>query len=194
MMGLEKRFVMTDIKYTGSWRMDGRLTSFFLLSSIFLWGCGGGATYKVFNSALELVEAGEIERGEIELLHALTYDPSYAEGWNQLGIIAFERGEFELARERFQTAMRLDRLNAVYPRNLAMVFAELGQFPVADDLLTRSLDLDSGAADTWVVKAKIEILRGDAAASETALRRALAYDPSHTEALDLLARLRVSAS
>lgn len=61
-------------------------------------------------------EKGDLERAEkiFELL--VDAFPSYAEGWNYLGLIALRRGEHEAAIERFERTIRIGR--TLFPQRI----------------------------------------------------------------------------
>jgi tetratricopeptide (TPR) repeat protein len=59
--------------------------------------------------AAALYDKGDLDRAE--KIFALLVDafPSYADGWNYLGLVALRHGKFELAVERFETTIRIGR-------------------------------------------------------------------------------------
>ena len=53
------------------------------------------------------LQSGDRERAEVAFEHALEFAPDLPEGWNGLGVVARDRDEAPVARERFAHAVRL---------------------------------------------------------------------------------------
>lgn len=141
---------------------------------------------KDYHRAMAILGEGGNGAAEAILLDDVQRHPDRPETWNQLGILAFERGEFETARERFGMARQLDRLHPAYARNLAMALAELGDTARAARLLEKSIELDPADPATRVALAKALILGGDREAAAAAVQDALERDPADPEALELM--------
>lgn len=61
-------------------------------------------------------EKGDLERAEKVFGLLVDAFPSYAEGWNYLGLIALRRQEHDLAIERFEQTIRIGR--TLFPRRI----------------------------------------------------------------------------
>lgn len=163
-----------------------------LLLALLLLLVGGCASspYSTFNEALALAREGKLQQAENAFLIAITEDAGNAEAWNQLGIIAFEQKRYQLALDRFSQAYEIDPLNSAYLRNIAMSHAQLDQLAIAKEWISRALRIDPGDADSWVVQAKIALLREQYDPAREAVARALQLEPDHKEALSLLTYLQ----
>jgi len=148
-----------------------------------------GSPYAAFNRGVALIQKGKTEQAEPYLFQAVHTDAKNAEAWNQLGIIAYERQDWDEAELRFRKAYDLNRRSAVYPRNLAYVYAERKQYSLAKPLLKRSLELEPSDPETWTALAKIAFLQGRKPEAAATLRKALGIDPAYLEAIHLLSRL-----
>ncbi len=146
-------------------------------------GCTG-VPHAAYNRALDQL-ATDPSQAETAFFEAVRKDPKNPEAWNQLGIIAFERHELDVAETRFRRACELNRLNPAYPRNLALVYADRKQYDLARSLLKKSLDLDPADPDTYIAIAKVQILQGKTKQAAETIQKALQVNPSHPEALKL---------
>lgn len=120
--------------------------------------------------AAGLWEKRDLEGAEGAFQLLLDAFPGYVEGWNYLGLIAFERGELELAAERFQKTIELGQKlfsaklrkssywkdHATRPymrglRNLSLTFLRLERYEEA----TRLVDtLDAVCGDDITVSSR----------------------------------------
>ena len=137
---------------------------------------------------------GEFDKAERLFLQEVKRDPMASVAWNQLGIIAFERGDMEQALEYFQTARGIAPLNPVYARNLAMVYAEKEKYEIAESLLTKSIELNPRDPDTYVTLAKVYLLAGEEQSALETLESTLRVDPAHVEALQMLEQLQIGGN
>lgn len=159
-------------------------TACFVLSG----GCAG-SPYSEYNRGLQLIQNGDPIAGESALLRSLTVQTDNAEAWNQLGILAFDRGDWTLASERFKTAVHFDPLSGVYARNYGLTFAAKGDYPDARQWMRKSLELDPQNADTLAALAKIYYLDGDYKAARNMAREALESEPANSDAAKVLSLL-----
>lgn len=143
-----------------------------------------------FNQGLRLLEAQQISQAEEQFLAAVEATPKNAEAWNQLGIIAFERGDLEEAKIRFESAAKQNPLHPAYRRNSALVFAEQKEYDVALQLLNNAIELDPFDADTYLALAKVAWLNGKPDQAAMALNHAMKMDPANKEAQELASMIQ----
>lgn len=165
-----------------------RVLVFLCFLSLFLGHCAR-SPYKEFNQGLKNLETGQTTQAKTALVEFVEAKPKNAEGWNQLGIIAFEQEEWDLARNCFRKAYALDRLHPAYPRNLALVYANDKQYDLAEELLDRSLAVDPLNTHSLIALAKVKMLQEKNTEAELLLNRVRKIDPAHKEAQTLLTRL-----
>jgi protein O-GlcNAc transferase len=102
----------------------------------------------------ELVEAGlrrhrEGRRAEAEALYrrALAEDPTQADAWHLLGVVAMEAGRPDAAVELITHAVELRGDVALYHGNLGEAYRRLGDFPRAVAALEETIRLEPDHAD-----------------------------------------------
>ena len=175
-------FIQYADKQRGTRRVFPPLCAFFCL--FFFLACAGGP-YNAFNRGLQCIENGCPDRAEEIFLTVVKSEPANAEAWNQLGILAFERSDLELAEIRFAKAYALAPHRAAYVRNLSYVFAERRDYGRAMEMLRRSLEIDADDPETWITVAKVEKLRNRPDAALDALRKVLEIHPAYPGAAEL---------
>lgn len=151
---------------------------------VFYAGCANSPDEN-YNTALDLLENNQATLAEDNLVEAVKSTPKNSEAWNQLGIISFERGDLEEAKERFKKAAELHPLNAAYLRNIAIVYAEQKEFGIAVSLLNKAVELNPLDASNFIVLSKIEWLNNQKENAANAIQLALKLDPANTEAQEL---------
>lgn len=159
------------------------------LNCCWLLSCAS-SPYSAYNRGVQFSKEGLILEAEAAFLESAQRDPRNDDSWNQLGMIAFDRQDWDLAERRFRKACELNRLNPAYPRNLALVYAERKDYPTARELLDKSLSLDPADPITHLTLGKTLWLEGNRAAALQAIEKALALDPANSEAQELRSRLQ----
>lgn len=79
--------------------------------------------------------------------HVLGIDPRHVEALINLGMLSYEQGSLEKAKESFEAATRLDSDNAIAHFNLGSVLEELGMVEAAREQLRVAVRLDPRHAD-----------------------------------------------
>ncbi len=97
----------------------------------------------------EMMEAGDYVAARNALLRYLETRPDDAEAHFRLGLVTFNLGEFDAAREHFQLTMSLDptRASAAH-HNLGVLNYQLGDFEGAVEEFQAALAQDPDDADT----------------------------------------------
>jgi tetratricopeptide (TPR) repeat protein len=105
---------------------------------------------------MALARAGRTREAEAELEACLRANPAYGEAYNNLGYLAFERGDFAAAGRRFGEAARLRPRSAVPLVNLGLVAERLGRADEAERRFSEALQLSPGLA---LARRHLEALR-----------------------------------
>ncbi len=82
---------------------------------------------ELFGQAVRHHQAGEAEQAEASYRRVLTLEPRHADALHLLGLLAFEAGRHDRARELIERAIRIDPDRPPYHLNLGNVLAALGQ-------------------------------------------------------------------
>jgi tetratricopeptide (TPR) repeat protein len=130
--------------------------------------------------ATGLYDKGEIDRAEKVFGLLVDAFPTYADGWNYLGLIALRRGELPSAIEHFEKTIRIGR--TLFPkklakksywslletrpymrglRNLSIAFVRAGRY---DEALTTAKRLETECGDTLaasVYRTFVHVNRGE---------------------------------
>lgn len=169
--------------------MNVRVLACGIAMACMVLGHCGGSPFKTYNHALVLMETGHMEQAENLLLQSLAETPNDAEAWNQLGIIAFDRTQFDLALERFQNARNYDPLNVAYLNNVALAYMKMESADQGIPVAIRATELDPDSSESWLILATLLLKQGNADQARTALQTSLALDPDNEQAQALMSRL-----
>jgi tetratricopeptide (TPR) repeat protein len=107
----------------------------------------------------------------------------------RLGNEALTTSDYELARQRFERATQAAPTSGAAWAGLGRALAGLGKRDEARAALDTGLARAPDTAELHVGRADLAILDGDAAAARRHLERAVAIDPSRTDAHERLAKL-----
>ena len=100
---------------------------------------------------------GEYERAESCYMKALEIDPNYPELYVSLGALYIYKDEPYKAVEILETAIELDRQNAIAFANIALAHAACGNFVKADIALEKAIIL--GYENSEQLRLRIEELK-----------------------------------
>jgi tetratricopeptide (TPR) repeat protein len=133
--------------------------------------------YEWFTEALRLEgDPARLEEAEVCYRRALTLDPALAAAHNNLGQIAYRRGDTRAARAAFDNALTLDPDQPEARFNLANLILEAGDIELAVAELKRALQVAPDFADAhYNLAVALERLGGQAQA-RAHLERYLALD------------------
>jgi Tetratricopeptide repeat len=113
--------------------------------------------------------------------------------WWQLGNLAAERGDWELAESSYEEALAQNPGHLESHVNLARVWIGQGKIPQTLERLDVVLSLAPDYPVAWYLRGEALKVIGDLPASEEALRRALELDPSHQSSARALMSLLFNA-
>jgi len=113
---------------------------------------------KKFDSASQLIARNELPKALEQLHKALDIDPTYAEAYNDLGVVYGRMGDKAQSRWALHEAIRLnDRLAPAYV-NLARMELTERNFAGAETLLDRATTAGLNDAPTLILLASVELL------------------------------------
>jgi type IV pilus assembly protein PilF len=163
--------------------------------------CGAEATKKKdvsesranahYQFALRLYEQGQVRNALAQMLQAVELEPENAVYRNSLGFVYFSLAEYDLARENYEKAIRLDPAFTEVRVNLALVDSEQGRYAEAESGYRRAL-----ADPAYPTPEKVYVnwgltlrKRGDLAGAEAMIRKAIEASPRYARAHFELGRL-----
>jgi tetratricopeptide (TPR) repeat protein len=77
--------------------------------------------------ALECQRVGDAPRAEHIYRQILAVDPGQADAWHELGVLAYQAGNFAAAAENFERAIAADPTNCAWRNNLGLTLQQLGR-------------------------------------------------------------------
>jgi tetratricopeptide (TPR) repeat protein len=98
-------------------------------------------------AAINFHQAGQLDQAAAAYHDLLKIDPDNADAIHLLGVICFQKGDLETARQQVVEAIRLDNSVALYYANLGRIEKALGQTTAAIAAYRKSLALEPGQAD-----------------------------------------------
>jgi Flp pilus assembly protein TadD len=119
---------------------------------------------------------------------AVTIDPEYADGLNELGVAEAATGDLEHAAEDFQKAVDVAPEHPMALPNLSIVLAKLRRFHDAEEVARRALKVVPNSARVrYILAASILVDHGDPEEALQNLERAATEIPkAHLVAADVL--------
>ncbi len=125
-----------------------------------------------------------------ELERATTGSPGFAEAWMDLGRARLAGGDAEGASAALRRAVEIDRANAEAWNSLGDAEGAAGRFDRAAGAFTEVTRLAPGDPAGYVNLARARAASGDVPGAVAACERALAIDPNHPVARELMQALR----
>jgi protein O-mannosyl-transferase len=146
----------------------------------------------------EYLRRDELEAAGKEYQIALDIYPDFGGVMNSYGLVQSRLGHNDEAVELFRKSLARTRkddpkYNTV-ASNLAEQLIKIGKSDEALRLLDRQLSTSPEDSRTWSIRAVIWYQRGDWTSARADARTALRFDPSNTQAHDLIERLDKSNS
>ena len=138
-----------------------------------------------------LPAAGDIASAEAEL-HELVAEPETADEWIIEGEAAFGDSDFVEAERCFQSALRLNPINAIALSNLGVVYHTGGQLNVAERFYLKATAFDPAHADSYFGLAQLWCDHGNQGLALRYAARGLQREPNHPELVELATALSQS--
>jgi tetratricopeptide (TPR) repeat protein len=117
----------------------------------------------------------------IELFHeAIRRDPTFADPYNDLGIVLFDHGDFKGAIEQYDKAIGLDAKSAVAHNNRGNALIKVGRLDEALEELRLSVHLDPKRASTYYNWGVALVKKNELNDAIHKVRIAIDIDPDYT--------------
>ena len=100
-----------------------------------------------FSAVQALVQQGRLQQAKTELLVELQRNPSSVDGYNLLGIISSEEGDYPSALAAFQKALQLAPNSTKTHNNLGSLYLAQKKFDLAQKQFRATLRLEPGTRD-----------------------------------------------
>jgi regulator of sirC expression with transglutaminase-like and TPR domain len=150
--------------------------------------------YEQVDQAREQGEAPDWGEAERQFRMAVAVKPTFARGWNNLGISVARQGRSEEAATHYRTAAALDPLIAAPHANLGAILLQAGDLQAALEELNAAASLDPRGAHIQYNLAVARLRSGDRAGALEALQRTLSLHSSYPGAQAIMERLTAGSS
>jgi len=145
--------------------------------------------YEQVDRAREQGEAPDWVEAERQFRMAVAAKPTFARGWNNLGISVARQGRSDEAATHYRKAAALDPLIAAPHANLGSILLQAGDLPAALEELNAAASLDPRGAHIQYNLAVARLRSGDRAGALEAMRRTLSVHASYPGAQAIMERL-----
>lgn len=125
---------------------------------------------------------GELKKAESAYRKILRQNPDHADALNLLGLIAYQRKDFENAERLINQAIELNNSNSDYHNNLGTVLKALGRLAEAHKAYLRALDLKPDCANTAYNMGGLCLVNGDTDQAIHYYRKTIAVAPGFHQA------------
>jgi len=129
--------------------------------------------------SLESLGKNDVEGAKKHLLTALDLAPHYAEAWNQLGVIAYQTGDYPTAEQHFRRALKEDPGAYWALVNLGGALLATGKDAESLEINQRAVKRAPEDALAHSQLGKSYLVSGDLEKAENHLRQAKSLDPRH---------------
>jgi len=136
------------------------------------------ADASLFDTALQLHRAGELDQAERLYRRVLDQTPNHSDAMFRLSELALRSGKRERAAGLLERAVRIDSSNAFYFSSLGAAYRSLGRHREAAAMLLMAIARKPDLADAVFELARTFQEQGDAAAATACSEHALALDPT----------------
>jgi Flp pilus assembly protein TadD len=143
---------------------------------------------KAFDRGQQAAAEAKYQEAVEAYREAVTIDPEYADGLNELGVAEAATGDLEHAAEHFQKAIDVAPEHPMALPNLSIVLAKLRRFHEAAEVARRALKIVPDSARVrYILAASILVEHGDPEEALLNLERAASELPkAHLIAADVL--------
>jgi tetratricopeptide (TPR) repeat protein len=139
-------------------------------------------TQDLLASALTHHQAGRLHDAEALYRQILSIDPRHADSIHLLGMLAFQRGNFETAADLIGKAIAIDKRNPLYHSNLGTVLHANGKVDEALACYRRAVSLKPDYADAHSNLGNVLAGRGEIPEAMRHFERVLELNPNHADA------------
>jgi tetratricopeptide (TPR) repeat protein len=150
-------------------------------------------TRQAYQNIHALVKSGKPEEAITALEKLFQAHPDFVQACNDLGVLYFDKGEWDKAQECYEKAVRLAPANAVFLKNLAdYYYAILGRIEDALRMYVEVLTRNPEDIDALLAIGSICELMEQFDDAKIFYNRALEYEPWNLPALKRLESLQNS--
>ncbi|MFL0811269.1 MAG: tetratricopeptide repeat protein [Agarilytica sp.] len=142
-----------------------------------------------FEKGKKHYEANQFEPARIEFLNAIQRDPSYADAYFYLGLIAQRQGHIDIVYQMMMKASKLDNSNTKALLTVGELLVLGRQFGAAEEYADTLILQDAHLFEANRIKAAAYIGRGSYTSAEVALKKAEAIKPDDASLYGLRAML-----
>jgi Flp pilus assembly protein TadD len=145
----------------------------------------------LFDGAIQLAEAGDLEKAQAQLQEAIALRPDFPEAYYNLGYIHIQRQEWDQAEAVLKKAVELrgDYNEALMA--LSSVYQRTGRNDEAEALIIQTAESGAGDGRVFFNLGVVRFNDGDSAAAQEAFNKAAELDPSNAEVQYYLGTLAV---
>lgn len=129
---------------------------------------------------------GDIVHAESSFKNILETHPNHVEALNNLGVIAFQKGNYKQACKYLQKALEIDAGYIDAIENLAQLFMKIGNFQEACEMLQRSYEMGNINISLLNSIAESFIRLGNTSTAAIVLKESLNRDPNQQEVKSLI--------
>jgi predicted O-linked N-acetylglucosamine transferase (SPINDLY family) len=148
-----------------------------------------GEAQRQFELGLARHRQGQAGLAESHYLRAVKLDPTLADAWHLLGVIAFQADQLPKAVKHFRQAVSVRPGFAQAWNNLALALKARGDLPAAREAFARALAVRPEYVEAAYNLGILQQQAGDPAGAESSWRQALQWQPSHARTLTNLGNL-----
>jgi TPR repeat/Tetratricopeptide repeat len=131
----------------------------------------------LFNRAIVLQEAGELEHARMLLEQTIQRDPTLKVAYNSLGNLYYQQQQYQQAIAMYERALQLDPHYAKARNNLGSTYLRLAMDGQALTELYKALEADSGYGLAYYNLACVYARAGDSTAAAEYLHQAIGLEP-----------------
>jgi protein O-GlcNAc transferase len=135
-----------------------------------------------FQLALRHHQQGRLSEAESIYRAILEVDPEHADSLHLLGVLAMQAGEFTVALDRIQHAIRLRPMAAAYYGNQGLVLEKLDRLAEAVQSLEKAIQLQPEYAEAYNNLGLLQRKQGEMVAAARNFERAIALQPGYAQA------------
>ena len=143
----------------------------------------------ILKEGLQLHQAGRLSEAETRYRRLLGRDPRHADALHYLGLLAYQRREYEAAARLIGESIAVRGDDPASRSNYGNALTMLGRLEEAEAAFRSAVALDARFADAWFNLANVLRERQRFADADAAYRRVIELRPDHAAAFNNLANL-----
>lgn len=145
---------------------------------------------EALKTAFQYHQSGNLNPAEEIYRKILAADPEHADALHLLGVVLYQKEDYEAAVEKISEAVRINPRNTIYYSNLGSAYKCLGKNGAAADSYRKALEIRPDYADAWYNLAVTLKSLGRPEESADCYQKAIALKPDYCEAYSNLGSVR----